>query len=427
MNNELIVIEPATALKILSSKQGTDKLVDEVRIKVMSLEGGKMDTITGRKQIRSNAFKATKSKAPVKKMVTDLIAVQESKMAPYVEIIDALKDNYNDFAAGMDKIRKDTNAEVDAFEDKIKQAKSEKAELARIALIDKDWDFAQMLMKEYFSLIERGDAEVAYMEKLEAEKVEQERIAREKLIAEKAAADAKLKAEQKAEAEKQRLEKEKQDAIDAQKLAEQQADDQRKAAIQADIDLEAEKELAREKEANIKEERRVDYHKRMIQHIVDCGNGVIGGKPQSFGILFFELENKIVIDDSFEEFKDQAESAKKAALESLRSMQEKQIKASEELEQRRIKDKADADELAEKNRLEAIEQTKRDEAQKIAIAEEAEAVAAATRKANTKHVTNIKTAIKLSLMKHAGLSEPDAINATKALFSGKIEYSSVTI
>jgi colicin import membrane protein len=62
-----------------------------------------------------------------------------------------------------------------------------------------------------------------------------------------------------------------------------------------------------------KEQQRIDYMRRMLKHIEDCGNGTIDGKPHPFGILFRELEEKIVIDDSFAEFKDEAIRAKSVA------------------------------------------------------------------------------------------------------------------
>ena len=54
-----------------------------------------------------------------------------------------------------------------------------------------------------------------------------------------------------------------------------------------------------------------------IQYIIDCGNGFIGGKPCARGLLLYELEHKVVIDESFGDLKEEAEKAKAAAIAKL--------------------------------------------------------------------------------------------------------------
>lgn len=386
MSNELIVIEQSTALQVLSNKEGVKSLIDQVRENVMSLEGGEMESITGRKQIRSNAFKATKSKAAVKKMIFNLIAAQELKMAPYIAVVGALKDNYNEFASGMDSIRKEANADVDAYEAELKRIEDEKTEIARRAEIDSHRDFAQMMMNEYFSLVERGDFEVAYIEKVAAEKVEQERIAREKAIAEKAAAEAKLKAEAEAEvkakAEAERVaiekqqaialaEKEKQDAIDAKLKAEQEAEAQRQAAMQAEFELEqaAEQAIIDAQEA---EKVRVEQQAEA------------------------EMQAKIAEQRRIDQQKQSDENARIAEQNKI-------------AEQKAAKEKADAE------RKKAVEQARVNEVNRQAAEKARVDEVAATRAANTKHRASIKTASKESLMKQAGLTEEQAIAVVKAL------------
>lgn len=87
------------------------------------------------------------------------------------------------------------------------------------------------------------------------------------------------------------------------------------------------------------EELRVSHIKALLQHIEDCGKGVIGGEVQPFGILFHELEEKISYDvDTFGEFLEQALTAKRFALDKLNAAQEAQRKADadrEELERLR--------------------------------------------------------------------------------------------
>lgn len=421
MSNELIVIEQANAVAVLSTDDGIKTLLDNVRANIDNMDGGSMKNKTSRQKIRSNAFAATKAFKKINdETIEPLIADLTAKIQPQLDVINAVKANQSVLQSGLQQIRKDVNADVDKFEAELQRIEDEKIEAERVAAVDRDYDFAKVLYNEYLQQVIMGESILADWEKARLDKEEADRIAREKKIAEDAAAAAKLKAEQDVAAEKQRL-------IDEKAAAELEAENQRKAAMQADIDLENEREQAREKELKLNEERRVDYHKRMIQHIIDCGNGVIGGQPQSYGILFFELENKIVIDDSFEEFKDQAITAKNNAIENLKSMQEKQIKEAKEADQRRIYEKKEAEKVAEKKRLDAIEQTKIAEAKKISDQKILDDQETATRRANVAHATGIKKSIIASLMEHAGLSKEAATATASALWYGKISNINVTI
>lgn len=419
--SELIVIEQTNAVAVLSTDDGIKALLDNVRANIDNMDGGSMKNKTSRQKIRSNAFAATKAFKKINdETIEPLIADLTKKIQPQLNVINAVKANQSVLQSGLQKIRKDVNADVDAFEAELQRIEDEKIEAERVAAVDRDYDFAKVLYNEYLNQVILGESKIADMKKRAFEKSEKERIAREKKIAEDAAAEATLKAEQAAQAEKQRL-------IDVAEQLKVDAENQQKAAIQADIEAEKATALLAQQEETQKEERRVDYHKRMIQHIVTCGFGTIDGRPQPYGILFFELENKIVIDDSFEEFKDEALEARSNAISNLKSMQEKQHNQEQEQEKLRIKEKNDAEALAETNRLAAIEQTKIDEAKKISDKKIADIQETATRKANQEYATKIKTGIKLSLMEHANLSEADAIATVKALWAGKISNTSVSI
>lgn len=79
-----------------------------------------------------------------------------------------------------------------------------------------------------------------------------------------------------------------------------------------------------------KEKNRVAYHESMIRGIIDCGNGFIGGQPQPFAILFRELEEKIIVDEKWEEFEARGHREKAAATEKLNAAFAEQQKRSEE-------------------------------------------------------------------------------------------------
>lgn len=91
------------------------------------------------------------------------------------------------------------------------------------------------------------------------------------------------------------------------------------------------------------ETARIDNHKAAIKCIVDCGNGLIGGQPQAFALLFYELEEVIIVDESFEEFEAEAHRAKTEALAKLKKQfadHQKLQSEKEELERLRAESEA---------------------------------------------------------------------------------------
>jgi hypothetical protein len=113
------------------------------------------------------------------------------------------------------------------------------------------------------------------------------------------------------------------------------------------------------------EDQRIEFHKSMLAHIEGVGMGLIGGHPQPFGLLFRELEEKIVIDEKFEEFEAEAHRMKAVALAKL--------KVAFEVHQKREAEQA---ELA-KLRAEAVERAQKERDEAIARAAEAKALAKA--------------------------------------------------
>ena len=124
------------------------------------------------------------------------------------------------------------------------------------------------------------------------------------------------------------------------------------------------------------EEARVEFHNSMIRHIEDCGAGLIGGQPQPFALLFRELEEKIVIDEKFEEFEADAHRAKANALVKLKTaFEEHQQREAEQAELERLREEAAARAKADHEAAiakAAAEQAQR-EADERAAAERAEA------------------------------------------------------
>ncbi|WP_207936442.1 hypothetical protein [Pseudomonas sp. 51_B] len=127
------------------------------------------------------------------------------------------------------------------------------------------------------------------------------------------------------------------------------------------------------------EDARVEKHNSMIRHIEDCGLGLIGGQPQPFELLFRELEEKIIVDATFEEFEAEAHRAKTTALAKLKaSFEEHQKREAELAELARLR--RDAEERAEQDRIRlAQEAAVEAERQRVAQEQQAAREAAARR------------------------------------------------
>lgn len=150
-----------------------------------------------------------------------------------------------------------------------------------------------------------------------------------------------------------------------------------------------------------REKVRVARIQGMLKHISECANGFIGGQPQPFGLLLHELEKKVVIDESFGEFREEAEKAREAAINKVKADMAEAAKRREEKEElerlrkesaereQRERDERIAREAAEKARMkaEATARAEREEADRLANEErlaaarmEAEAKAAAEKR-----------------------------------------------
>jgi len=287
-----------------------------------------------------------------------------------------------EFCDKMDKLRDDTRAPLTAWETIDKAEKNQIADTAAYLI-----KFAADLEEGYRDneLIDLKAAQAKAERKAEIERAEIKAAAEAKAEAEQQAANKIAQANHDRIAAEQREAKAKQDIIDTQARAEK-----------------SERDRIAAEEAR-KEEIRIDYHKRMIQHIVDCGNGFIGGSPQPFGILFRELDSKIVINESFEEFQQQAESAKNEAIQKLKDCQQSQENDRIETEDKAKRDSEIAAEnarLAEvKRQQDLADQQKHDQAM---------------RKADKNHKGNInRTAMEAFI--HAGLTTEQAKLAVTAI------------
>lgn len=366
MNTDLISIKQSTAVEVLSSPDQVAKIIEEVKVKINTLDGGTLETGVGRKKIITNANKAKKSKIAVCKYIDDLVLLKKveirDKTLDENETIRLLLQSKEDLSSGLDSVYKEARQCVTDFEANLKAEKAAKeaeAEAIRlVALREADHEIGLLLNDKYDN--EKAKAELV---------AEAERVAKEDKIKSDAAEAATAKAEQDAAAE---IAQANQDKINA---------EQREATAKQDA-------------IDAKEVIRIDYHERMIQHIVACGNGFIGGSPQSFGVLLYELENKIVINESFEEFQQEAEVARNEAIKKLNDCQEKQAKDRKDSES---KSKRDTEIAAEQARL---AQVKRQQDIETKAAEDQ-----AKRDANKSHTAKVRRTAKDLLIARHNLSE----------------------
>ncbi|MBY5682684.1 hypothetical protein HFO32_11005 [Rhizobium leguminosarum] len=162
--------------------------------------------------------------------------------------------------------------------------------------------------------------------------------------------------------------------------------DAKRRTVKADLEAladEARRPLTKWEE---QEAARVDYCKAILKAIEDCGNGLIGGEPQPFGVLFRELDEKIVINAELGEFEDQARVAHRIAKDKLTAAFEAHKRAEAdrmELEKLRAgkeeRDRAEADRL-EKERI-AKEASEREAREKAEYAENVKRQAEAAERA----------------------------------------------
>ncbi|MEQ5217544.1 cell envelope biogenesis protein TolA [Morganella morganii] len=232
MANELVIIEPATALDLFTAPDKVQVLLSGIREKAR-VEQAQLDTdlskAKNRDAIKSLAYKVTQSKTYIDKAGK--------------AVVDELKE----LPKKVDASRKQCRDELDALSEEIRQPVTawEDAEKARVA--------AEELVKQ----IERDHEEALQMNELhDLRKAEEERkrIEHENEIKRQAAEQARIEAEQKAQRDREAVElKAKQEREAAELKARQEVEAAAKRERQA---REAQERAEREKqEAIAKAER----------------------------------------------------------------------------------------------------------------------------------------------------------------------------
>lgn len=316
----------STALVILPAAQfptiiAADK--DDILGKLSEeLRGFKGDVTTekGRKEIASKAHKVSIAKM-------NLVRLSDQLKADAQKLIKGVNAERNQIEERMDELRDQVRKPLNDFEQKeAARVKGHQDAIEAMLLwcvpeepytsgmlrlkLDvfeaqppRDWqEFSQkaadtdayvrrtlLHMIEVTETAEQEAAEVARLREEEAARAQAElerlRAEREAEIARQAAGAAKLAAEQAAAEEAARVAREAEEAR-----------------------LEAERAA-----------QRADYHRRMLQHVKNCGFGFIDDQPQALGILQYELTTKIKYDE--ENFGDLLAEALTARDEALKVIQ----------------------------------------------------------------------------------------------------------
>jgi hypothetical protein len=371
--NALIEAVTANPVQVFTSKAAFDGLFNRMKEELADTP----TTVTSkhdRDRIRSAAFKVSQTLSRIEK---SRLQLTEGWRQQGAEVNDAGKRIKTD----LEELRDNIRAPLDAWEEKDKQrvadceATMTRLSAAAIIALGDTAESAKARLAEVTDTV--IDPEIYQ------DLAEQASARREHAITVLGLAIEKLEREEadRAQAERDREELAKLRA--AQAVREQEEADRAAAA------------KAKEEEF----QRRREDADALIKHCRDCGNGVIGGQSQPFGLLLYELENKIVIPDRLADFRADIELARDTALERVRDVMaraaEDRKREEEKAEAERIaKAKADAERDAQEaaeakvkaDREEAarVAQAKIDEANERARKAEEDAAAEAKRIADEK-------------------------------------------
>lgn len=360
------------AFKVTKAKTKLDKLAlgltEEWRQKTNAVNAARREMVTELEQLA----------AEVRRPVTEWEKAEEDRVAACGATIEFLKCaalvSPSDTSADIARVIAEVEAE--AIDEAVFKELAPAAELVRaqtLKTLRADLERAQLAESERAEL-ERLRAEAAERERQEQERREAEEAARARVAAEQAEAERAARAEAE---EKARIEAAAKAAEDtARQEAEQKAEAEREATERAHAE-----ELAAERARAAAAEREA-YARSIMQHIVDCGRGFIGGKQYPYIILIRELEEKIVIDSSFGGLEQEARELLASTLASVKEAFAKEQLAAEE----------------------RAKQTQRE--------------------ADQEHRTKIKTAAKKAIMT-CGVSEDAAKAVVIAIVAGEIPHVSI--
>lgn len=354
-----VIVESNPAIVLLDAKS-KDDLFNHIRSEIEAFKPD-LSTAKGRDAIKSFAFKITRTKTAVDDAGKKLTEEWRTKTSAVNE---ARREAKEELSAMADAVRKPLTDWEEAEKLRVDQCREtiQRLKAAMNVYIEDTSETVRARGKEIYEIA-----------------LDPERFG--DMLAE--AEDAKSTTVASLRAALTRLEKEEADKAELARLQKAEAD---RLAKEAEEKAAEEQRQREQQQAAEKDRQRVDYAKAIIQHIRDCGNGMIGGKTYPFPILIHELEAKVVIDESFGDLEAEARQVLAENLEKLNEAFKRhmakadeehaaQVKRDAEIEAAKIADRKAAEKQAAHEAERAEEQRKHDEA----LAAERDRVAALER------------------------------------------------
>lgn len=419
-NLPALALPEGTALVALfKTENGLDPLIERIAAEVRA-HVPDLTTAKGRDAIKSLAYKVARSKTTLDEAGKQLTDEQRKAIAT----VDAARRKMRD---ALDALRDEARKPLDDWEaaeaTRIQNIKNRIERLTNAAPSEESTEaFAELISRVEAVNPEDGTWGEFLMDAVRAKDTTLRRLR-------DAAELHRLRAEAAARAEADRIAKERADAEEAERLErEAEAERQRQAE---------EAEAARQREQAEAAERNRKYRAdRLVEYCDELGLGRIGGIVQSFGILIYDLEKKVIEDkDACGDHWPRVDAARLKALAEVKSAQADAAAAEAERAQRERDEAAAA--AAEKARTEAAEreadlqrqldaqkaeteraaQAERDRlAEQDRLAREAEE----KRAADVAHRTRIRDEIALAI--NALTDMPFSEDLADAILDGKIPH-----
>ncbi|MBM2293815.1 hypothetical protein JQX09_17950 [Sulfitobacter pseudonitzschiae] len=413
---------PAKADLQKSFEDGSiDQLIGRIEVEVRS-HAPDLSTAKGRKEITSLAYKVARSKTPLDEARKALTEDWRKKTAKVNEHWKSAESRLNDLRDEVAKPLKDWEAAEEA---------RKAAHRERLTIFNPDRSTFSMAADEIQAVIDeventpvddsweefeepaasaKIDAMAKHRANLEAAtireaqerqiaKLQEEAAAREAKEAEERAKREQEEADRKAETDRLAAEEqERQDKLRAEELEKQREADR----------LAEEEERAAQERA-----RKVLAARDLMDHISGCGKGMIGPDAQPFGLLFYELEQKVPAEilKLLDEDQARVEQHRAATLEVLKEKAEIQRQRNEE---RRAEEAKQAEAAA-------AEKARKEEAERRAKQEADEKAAADKRRADKEHREKILSEVTVAMKAYA------IEDLAQAMLDGKIPHVKLEI
>lgn len=378
--NIAALVETTPAL-VFSDPAKADELFAHIEREIAAFVPD-VETATGRKAIASLAYKVSRTKTAIDEAGADLIEDANKK----VKSVNGERKRMRD---RLDALRDQARQPLDAWE---------AAEEERKALCNSIINNLRNAGVVAFD--DTSEKVIGRLSKLEAFEIDEAKFG----DFTDTARDARKQSIAVLEAARDRLLQDEADRAELEQLRAETAERDRVAAAEAE-----ERQAA---------ERQAEYISAQIKHIIECGKGFIDGKTYPLVILRRELEEKVVIDETFGDRREEAQVALDEALALIAAAEEKAAQEAAAEADRREQEAADAA-RAETEAALRRQQEARD-AEQARIEQEA-----ADRAADQEHRSAVMRACKEAIMEAAGIGEDKAKKIVLAIAAGNVPRTTI--